>query len=409
MNCDIAIIGLGRVGLPLFLFLESRGFRLLGIERNENIISQLRKKKMPFKEKGCDKLLKKTRGVFSNNFKEIKSKKCKYIIITVGTPLQDAIETDLSYINEVLKELLNVIQKDQTIILRSTVGPETTQYVKNKIEQKTRFKVGKNIFLAFCPERLAENKALKELSILPQIIGTEDDMSYKKTIKIFKKLNIKTHKTNFLSAELVKLFNNNYRYIEFAMANQFAIIANNLNQNIYEIIKMCNDNYPRGKIFKPGLTGGSCLRKDFGMLNERTVSSDIFLTAFKINEYVPYHLTYTISQKIDLKNKKIAVLGYTFKKDSDNERESLVPKLIRQIEKKVPKKITICEPNIQSSKICGYDNKTLKNTLKDADVLFIAINHSKFKKNIIFKYLKKKAWIVDIWNHLQLNKQIIKT
>ena len=75
----------------------------------------------------------------------------------------------------------------------------------------------------------------------------------------------------------------------------------------------------------------------------------------------------------------------------------------------LPKKITICEPNIKNSKISGYDNKTLKNTLKDADVLFIAINHSKFKKNIIFKYLKKKAWVVDIWNHLQLNKQIIKT
>ena len=217
--------------------------------------------------------------------------------------------------------------------MRSTIGPETTTYVKNYIEQKTKFKVGKNLFLTFCPERIAENQAIKEFSELPQIIGAEDEKSFIKAEKVFKKINVKLFKTNFLSAELVKLFNNNYRYIEFAIANQFAILANNFGQNIYDIIEMCNYNYPRGKIFKPGLTGGTCLRKDFGMLNERVSNSDLFLSAWKVNEYMPYHLASTISDKYNITGKNIGVLGYSFKKNSDDIRESLVPKLIRQIEK----------------------------------------------------------------------------
>ena len=163
---------------------------------------------------------------------------------------------------------------------------------------------------------------------------------------------------------MVKLFNNNYRYIEFAIANQFAILANNFGQNIYDIIEMCNYNYPRGKIFKPGLTGGTCLRKDFGMLNERVSNSDLFLSAWKVNEYMPYHLASTISDKYNITGKNIGVLGYSFKKNSDDIRESLVPKLIRQIEKKIPKNIYLSEPCSKLKKLDNYENKSINFVIK---------------------------------------------
>ena len=365
----IAIVGLGRVGLPFLLFLESKGFELTGIDNNSDIIKQLIKKKMPFAEKGCDKLLKKTKAIFSDNIQTIKKNKCEYIVITVGTPLRENIEVNLSSINKVLESLIKILSKGQTIILRSTIGPETTTYVKNYIEQKTKFKVGKNLFLTFCPERIAENQAIKEFSELPQIIGAEDEKSFIKAEKVFKKINVKLFKTNFLSAELVKLFNNNYRYIEFAIANQFAILANNFGQNIYDIIEMCNYNYPRGKIFKPGLTGGTCLRKDFGMLNERVSNSDLFLSAWKVNEYMPYHLASTISDKYNITGKNIGVLGYSFKKNSDDIRESLVPKLIRQIEKKIPKNIYLSEPCSKLKKLDNYENKSINFVIKNSDII----------------------------------------
>ena len=148
---------------------------------------------------------------------------------------------------------------------------------------------------------------------------------------------------------------------------------------------MCNYNYPRGKIYSPGLTGGTCLRKDFGMLNEKNPGTDLFLSAWKINEYIPLHITETIDKKFNINVKKIGILGYTFKKNSDDLRESLVPKLIRQIEKKVPKRIVLCEPNIKSKILDNYPNLSLNEILKDSDIIFIAINHTIFKKDIIFK------------------------
>jgi len=399
----ISIIGLGRVGLPFLLYLEKKGFNLLGVDKDLELINSLRQKKMPFKEKGCEKLLRKTKANFSNDINILRKIYADYIIITVGTPLRDGIEVDLSSINKVLGDIIKIIRENQTIIMRSTVSPETNKYIKNFINKNTKLKVGKDIFLSYCPERIAENHALEELDSLPQIIGTDDEKSFKSTKKIFDKFKIKIFQTNFLSAELVKLFNNNLRYIEFAMANQFAILANNFNQNIFEIIEMCNFKYPRGKIFKPGLTGGTCLRKDFGMLNEGNPNSDLFLSAWKINEYMPYHLVESTQKKVDLRNKIVGILGYTFKKNSDDLRESLVPKLVRQIEKKVPKKIIIAEPCSQKSKFGIYENSNYKDLVKNADIIFIAVNHDTFNKKELIKLAKRKVLFVDIWNHLKKN------
>jgi len=402
----ILVIGLGRVGLPFLLFLENKGFKLIGLDSNKQLIKKLKKKKMPFLETGCNKLLSRSKAKFYSSYNELNASDFKYIFITVGTPLREGIEVNLSSLNLVINDLSKIIRKQHMIILRSTIGPETTNYVKNKLEKLTKYKVGKDIYLAFCPERMAENKAIKELKEMPQIIGVEDDRSFKLVEKIFKKFKIKIFRTTYLSAELVKLFNNNYRYLEFAIANQFAIIANNYNQNIYEIIKMCNEKYPRGRIYSPGLTGGTCLRKDFGMLNEKNSGTDLFLSAWKVNEYIPFHLAETICEKFNLKGKKIGILGYTFKKDSDDVRESLVPKLIRQIEKKVPQTIKISEPFIKNKYIDNYENKDMVYISKNSDIIFLAINHTKFKKQIIFKNLRKGTKIIDIWNHFKTGRFI---
>ena len=159
---------------------------------------------MPFIETGCQKLLKKSNAKFISNFKEFNPKKIKYIFITVGTPLRESIEVNLNNINLVINELSKILVKGHTIILRSTIGPETTEYVK-KIEKLTNFKVGKDIFLSFCPERLAENKALKELGQLPQIIGVEDNKTFLLVERVFKRFKIKIFKTSFSLSRIGKI------------------------------------------------------------------------------------------------------------------------------------------------------------------------------------------------------------
>ena len=400
----VAIIGLGRVGLPLALFIESLGIRVTGIDRDQKVLNAVREKRMPFQETGCDELMKVTKIQVSDSIAA--AREADYIIITVGTPLHNHIEADLNYLKMVVQDLVPVLKRGHVVLLRSTVAPETTLFLKQYLERHTGWKVGQELGLAFCPERLAENHALQELRQLPQIIGAEDTFSRTKAEELFSHFGVKLFHTDYVSAELVKLFNNISRYIEFALANHFAMIANQFGENIYEIVRLANENYPRGYIFSPGFTAGTCLRKDFGLLNERTPNPDLLMSAWKIIEHMPYHLVEAVTHRTPLLNKNVAVLGYTFKKNSDDLRDSLVPKLVRYIERQVPNKILLCEPHLDTATLDGHPNVSLDEALQDADVVFVAMNHDHFVYHNALKRVRPGAWVVDIWNCLGQNEFI---
>jgi len=400
----VAVIGLGRVGLPLSLFLETLGFQVIGIDKDLELLSKIRSKSMPFHENGCDELLEKSNLTLNNIVGS--AAVADHIIITVGTPLSPHIEADLSNIRTVLRELIPVLHPGQNIILRSTVAPQTTLFLKQYIEMNTAIKIGRDIGLSFCPERLAENHALEELRKLPQIIGSDDPFSRESCKELFDCFGVTVLFTSTVAAELVKLFNNTARYVEFAMANQFAIIADQYKSNIHELIEMANIEYPRGQIHSPGFTAGSCLRKDFGFISEKTSAADLLLAAWKVNEYMPFHLVDALNRREQVYGKNVAVLGYTFKKNTDDIRDSLVPKLIHYIERCVPKSIKICEPNLKEVELQQYPNLSLEETLRNSDIVFIAVNHDQFESRKILSYSKAGTWFVDLWNCLKCQQVI---
>ena len=158
-------------------------------------------------------------------------------------------------------------------------------------------------------------------------------------------------------------------------------------------------------ISKPGFTAGTCLRKDYGMVNELFSGSDMLLSAWKINEFMPFHLTELAQKYLPLNGAKIAVLGYTFKANSDDSRDSLVPKLIRYLERYVPQSIKIHEPNLKDKNLSGHPNVKLEDCLKDSNFIFIAMNHDEFKNfDKIAKTIDDDVVIVDLWNCLGKNK-----
>tara|TARA_B100000401_G_scaffold431344_1_gene367287 strand:- start:1327 stop:2559 length:1233 start_codon:yes stop_codon:yes gene_type:complete len=400
----VGVIGIGRVGLPLALSLNKNGVSTIGFDINQEIVDCVNKKKMPFNEEGYDEIIKKLDFFATTDLSRIKE--VENIIITVGTPLLAHIETDLTQINIVLKSITDYLEPNHNLILRSTVAPKTTNYIKRYIETNTNFKIGKNIFLSFCPERIAEGKALKELESLPQVIGSEDKLSAQMAEDIFCNLSSKIFHTNYVSAELVKLFNNTYRYINFSISNQFAMIAEDFDASIYDIIEMTNTDYPRGQIPSPGLTAGTCLRKDFGMINETSSYSDLLLNSWKVNEFIPKFLVQNILKEKEIFGKKIGVLGYSFKMDTDDTRDSLVPKMIRYIEREVPEKVFIHEPCIEGLLDKRYENSALNEVLENCEIIFIALNHSIFKENIndIINRSKNNCVFVDFWNISGKNK-----
>lgn len=400
---DVCIIGTGRVGLPLGLSLIEAGVKAVGVDLDDELRNSVNSGVMPFHEPGYEDVISRREFKVYGHAADAVSES-KFLIVTVGTPLHNHIETDLSQIQRVLEGLKKHLRTGQTFILRSTVAPGTTEYVKKWIERNTEMKVGSDIRLAFCPERIAEGLAYKELKSLPQVVGGEDEESVNSASELFSTLAPEILKTDFITAELVKLFNNISRYINFAVANQFALIADNFGANIYETRRLANHNYPRCNLAMPGFTAGTCLRKDFGMINEWSPYPDMLLSAWKMNEFTPAMLVEQLNKRTAIHNKRVAVMGFTFKADTDDIRDSLVPKLCRYIERNIPFDVRVTDHHLPSMIDEPSSTEMIKNwscseALKEADCVFVATNHTGYKEELQkLASMRPDAWIADIWN-----------
>ncbi|MEX2007366.1 MAG: nucleotide sugar dehydrogenase [Candidatus Levyibacteriota bacterium] len=402
----IAVIGIGRVGLPLALVLADEGFKVYGIGRDEVKIQKIKDGEMPFIEKDGEKLLREhVNKKFIPTVDYSLVSECEYIVLTLGTPIDENMNPVLDQIEGVLKSIAPFLSKNQTLILRSTVSPRTTEYVKFFINDIKGFEVGKNIFLAFCPERIAEGFAIEEIKSIPQIVGGVDKKSSARAETLFKKMGIVTIVTDDVTAELSKLFTNMYRYINFAIANEFMVLADNYNRDIYEIVNTVNYKYARGGLKLPGLTGGPCLFKDGFFLVSHLPFNDLITTSWKINESVPLMLVSRIRDRIKLDGKKVALLGLAFKSDIDDTRESLSFKA-RKAFLRERAKLVLHDPYVKDYPYQEIESDVYK-AVEGADVIFIATNHSEYKKLDIAKLkslVSKNCIISDVWNVLGTDK-----
>lgn len=405
-STTVAVVGLGRVGLPLALAFASKGLRVIGVERDERTRRAVAEQRMPFHEPGCDGLLRVQPLEVVADVSELSSP--EYVVITVGTPLQAHIEVDLAQLAAVTKSLARVLRKGQTVVLRSTVAARTTEYVGKLLSRETGLRPGEDFHLAFCPERLVEGNALVELETLPQVIGADDETSRARASALFAVFPVDQLQTSLVGGELIKLFNNVTRYVSFALANQFALIADQFGESVHPLIEMANHGYPRDPIAKPGFAAGACLRKDFGMVSENHSTTDMLVAAWRVNEYMPNFVARRLATEAGgLHQKVVAVLGYTFKRDTDDARDALTPKLLRYLEREVPKEIRIVEPNLGREISLEHggsaQNWAVSDALRGADAVVVAMNHSAFAG--VRRYLlgpeaivAPGAWVADLWN-----------
>lgn len=404
----VTVIGIGRVGLPLALTLADIGYMVYGIDNDLNKINNLKSGIMPFIEDGIEEFKKYISKSFFPTTEYSAISKSDVIILTLGTPIDENMNPVLSHMDDALEDMMPFLKKGQLIILRSTLSPNTTKYFKEAIQIKTKLKVGRDIYLAYCPERIAEGNAIKEIKELPQIVGGIDPISSRRAKKFFSSFNVHCLVTDAKSAELAKLFTNMYRYISFAIANEFMILAEGYNRNIHEIIKLVNFGYKRGGIALPGLTAGPCLFKDgFFLINDHPFS-DLITMSWKINEATPLFLIKKIKERINLKNKKVTILGVAFKPEIDDYRESLSFK-IRKALLREHAQVILHDPYVKEyhQQVILSD---LPDALKNADVVIIATRHSVYKKDsaVILKNISKNTFICDIWNIFDVNKLLFK-
>ena len=328
---------------------------------------------MPFWEDGGSELLAKHIGKgFHATTDAQELSDCDYLVLTLGTPVDENMDPDLSQIDRAMNSLQPALRQGQTVILRSTVSPGTTRWVLAKIEDEFGLRVGQDIFLAFCPERIAEGRALAELTTIPQIVGGVDGPSTQRALELFATLGVECLPTDDTSAELAKLFTNMYRYINFAIANEFMIIAGQYKRDINHIVNLVNKGYKRGGLALPGFSAGPCLFKDGFFLVNQIPFADLITTAWKINESVPLFLVAELRDRMQLRNKKVAILGAAFKADSDDSRQSLSYK-VRKAMLRERAQVVLHDPHIR-----GLDSD-LATVLRGADLVFVATNHAAYR------------------------------
>ena len=386
---NICVIGgAGHVGAPLGLVLSNKGYNVTLIDKNKKNIQSINRGQMPFLEEGSSKLLKKMiykKKIFATE-KLSEVKMSKYIIICIGTPINNQLNPQLKSFLNFFYDLKKFLNKNHIIIIRSSVYPGICDKVFNIIKSKC-------VNLSYCPERIVQGKAIVELPKLSQIISGKNNKAKIESGKIFKKITKKVIYTEIIEAELIKLFSNAYRYINFSISNQFYMICKNQGLDFFRIRNIMRDDYKRNaNIPMAGFTAGPCLLKDTMQLSKfYNHKFPLCYKAMSINEGLPKFIVKNLSEEHDLRKKTIGILGLSFKAENDDIRDSLSIKLLKILKSKKVR-------TLQSDEYYKNKNNVEKDILiRKSDIIIIATPHKAYKN---LKINKKKV-LVDIWGLIE--------
>jgi UDP-N-acetyl-D-mannosaminuronic acid dehydrogenase len=399
---DVAIIGLGRVGLPLALSFADRGLSVLGVDRDPERLAAVAAGRMPFQETGTDELIARVHdsGRLATSERVADAARAEAIVLTLGTPSFSHIEIDMRDVRAALDDLLPHLRPGQLIVLRSTVAPGTTEFVAGYLERRRGLRAGEDVFVAHVPERIATGRFLAEIDTLPCIVGGVGDGSSARAARLFEAFDAPIVQTTPVQAELAKIWANILRYTHFALPNLLMMDCEQYGANVFEVIDLINRDYPRGGMAQPGFTAGTCLRKDFTFSEERSNAPGMLLAVSRVNESVPHFLVQGMKRRLPdgtLNGRKVAVLGLAFKGNTDDERDSLAHKLIRLLERELAD-VAVHDPLVASP------TQPLEEALRDADVVVVAADHAAFATRETAQAIGALAadgcLVVDPWNHL---------
>jgi len=382
---DIAIIGgLGHVGLPLGIVFADKGLKVCLCDIDKKKADIVKKGTMPFIEYGAEPILKKAlqNGNLTISLDDNSISKAKNVIVAIGTPVDEYLNPKTRQFLEFFEGIKKNLSKGQLIVIRSTVYPHTCKQVLNLL--------GDGWKVAYCPERIVQGYSIKELRELPQIVAGLSDKAVKEASDLFSKLSPKIIRTTMGEAELIKLFSNAWRYIQFAVANQFYMIAHNFDVDYDKVRHAMREGYERAhSLPSAGFAAGPCLLKDTMQLS--AFNSNNFLlghAAMMINEGLPNFIVDNLRKKYDLSKTKVGILGMAFKADIDDVRDSLSFKL-GKILRFHGAKVYYSDEYAKNP-----DFVSKENLIRKSDVIIVAVPHSSYKG----MEMPKGKEVVDLWN-----------
>ena len=384
---DVVVVGgCGHVGLPLAIILASKNLKVVAFDTNTQVVATVNSGKMPFDEPGAPEVL--TEVLRTKLFSASSDKKlvstAEHVVVVIGTPVDEHLNPDPEVVPNAVAQLLDVLKDGQHLVLRSTVYPGVTKLVEKVIAGS-----GKKIDVSFCPERIAEGKAVEELIALPQIISARTTHAVDRAKSLFSNLTSNMIVVSPEEAELAKLFTNTWRYIKFAAANQLYTIANDFGVDFERVRHAITTDYPRAADMPgAGFAAGPCLFKDTMQLaafnnNNFTLGH----SSMMINEGLPLYLVSRIEKNYDLSKMTVGVLGMAFKAESDDIRSSLSYKLKRILKFKAQS--VICADALVNDDEALIGEAEL---IDRADLIVIGAPHKRYASMPISKP------VIDIWN-----------
>jgi len=380
----VVVGGCGHVGLPLGLAFADCGLDVALYDIDAAAVDAVNEGRMPFEEPGTVEVLSRVvgRALVASSDPSVLST-AEHVVIVVGTPVDENLNPDLELISRVVSDLGRHLVDGQLLVLRSTVYPGTTALVERVLRS-----LGKEIDVTFCPERIAEGKAMAELLSLPQIVSGRSPSVIDRADKLFAKLTSTVVHLEPEEAELAKLFTNSWRYVKFAMANQLFMMANDFGLDYERIRGAVTHDYPRAADMpSAGFAAGPCLLKDTMQL--AAFNNNNFVlghAAMMVNEGLPHYLVSKLESSYPLQKMTVGILGMAFKAGSDDIRSSLAYKLRRILRFKAGS--VLChDPHVTSDP----DLRSLDEVLEASDLLVIASPHE------VYRDLKVNVPMIDIW------------
>jgi UDP-N-acetyl-D-mannosaminuronic acid dehydrogenase len=387
MNYDIVIIGgLGHVGLPLGLVWADAGLTVGAYDLDKAKGREIAAGRMPFLEHGAEPILQR---VFGKTFflvdKVDEIANARAVLITIGTPVDEYLTPQLMVVTRLADQLAPHLRSGQHIILRSTVFPGTSKRLQDYFAAK-----GLDLHVSFCPERIVQGHAIKELRELPHIVASYSAEGRAYCTEIFRRLGEKIVEVGVEEAELAKLYTNTWRYITFAVANQFYMMTEKCGASVKEVHRAMTEGYERGKnIPRPGFTAGPCLLKDTMQLSAfYTNNFNLGYAAMQVNEGLPAFCIEQIRQNHNLKGMKVGLLGMAFKADVDDIRDSLSFKL-RKLLTFHGAEVMCTDEHIKTD-----DFYPLETVLDQAALFVVGVPHERYR-TLVFP-AGKPAF--NIWN-----------
>lgn len=393
---DVVIIGgLGHVGLPLGLVFAHKGLSVCLYDIDKKRAETVSQGIMPFIEYGAEPILKEAirngNIQISTDVEDIS--KAHYVVVTIGTPVDEYLNPKIRAFLEFFGKIKKYLNHDQTLIIRSTVYPHTCQQVLNLLGKDEGWHI------AYCPERIVQGYAINELKELPQIVAGLSKKAVEDATKLFGIISPKIIEASMKEAELVKLFSNALRYMQFAVTNQFYMIAHNFGVDYNKLRYVMMDGYGRAATLpSAGFAAGPCLLKDTMQLAAFQGNS-FFLghAAMMVNEGLPNYIVEDLRKRYDLNKIKVGILGMAFKADIDDIRDSLSYKLGKIL-------------RFYGAHVCYSDEFAKDPTfiskeelIGSSDVVVVGVPHSAYKELVI----SDRVEIVDLWGVVKGGKRAI--